>query len=253
MDKKALRNLTYALAFATLLSGSLLEATPSTVYWTPCTTYFQPFMKGHIGYDTYVRDINMLPVDYGFTVGVLPFKEIQAEIGYDALLPSGLGISTQTVHYVNAKIGWGENALLPVGFAAGIFNVGFVKDVTDYNVCYAVIQKTFDNIGTFAAGGYTGNKKLLVDESGNPDNNGFMLAYTSPQFSKFIIAADYFSGKNTLSAVGGGVYIYFADNVTLLTGPVFPLAKTFVGGSNMTWTVQLDIDFDMMPAQTASK
>lgn len=251
MKRNTASVLMFVLAMLLITSESRLSATPSSVYWTPCTTYFQPFMKGHIGYDTYVRDINMLPVDYGFTVGVLPFKEVQAEVGYDASLPQGLGVSTKTEHSVNAKIGWSENALLPVGFAVGIFNAGFVKDVTDYNILYAVVQKTFDNIGTFAVGGYSGNKKLLKNENEGADNNGYMLAYTSPQFSKFVVAVDYFSGKNTMSAVGGGVYIYFADNVTLLTGPVFPLAKTFVGGSNMTWTVQLDIDFDMLPQPAA--
>jgi hypothetical protein len=231
-----------------LLAGPAFT-TPSTVFWTPCTTYFQPFMKGHIGYDTYVRDINMLPVDYGFTVGVLPFKEVQMELGYDLLLPAGPGISTDTAHYVNAKIGWPENTLFSVGFAAGIFNMGFKKDFNDYDVLYAVIQKTFDYVGSISVGGYTGNKKLLINEDGKADNNGYMIAYTSPQFSKFIIAADYFSGKNTLSAAGAGLYIYFADNITLLTGPVFPLSRTFAGGANMNWTVQLDIDFDIVSAK----
>ena len=239
--------LMFVLAMLLITTESRLSATPSTVYWTPCTTYFQPFLKGHIGYDTYVRENSMLTNDYGFTIGVLPFEKLQAEIGYDALLPVASPATFKDANYLNAKIGWSENTLLPVGFSAGIFNVGFDKDVTDYNVMYAVIGKTFDNIGTIAVGGYSGNKELLKNDNGNADNNGFMASYTSPTLGKVILCADYMSGNNILSAWGAGVYYYFADNVTLLTGPVFPLSKQFPGSDKMMWTLQLDIDFDTLP------
>lgn len=251
MEKKASGLLMIVLAAAISFSGSLLMATPSTVYWTPCTTYFQPFLKGHIGYDTYVRENSMLANDYGFTIGVLPFEKLQAEIGYDALLPVASPATFKDANYLNAKIGWSENTLLPVGFSAGIFNVGFDKNITDYDVMYAVIGKTFDNIGTIAVGGYSGNKKLLIDDNGNADNNGFMASYTSPTLGKVILCADYMSGNNALSAWGAGVYYYFADNVTLLTGPVFPLSKQFAGSAKMMWTLQLDIDFDIVPPTPA--
>ncbi|MEI6093740.1 MAG: hypothetical protein WCQ47_08725, partial [bacterium] len=119
------------LIFLSLFS-TILFATPSTVFWTPCTAYFQPFMKGHLGYDTYVRGKSMLPNDYGFTVGVLPFEKIQMEVGYDAMLP--VANSNDEASFINAKIGWPEDTLLPVGFAVGIFNKGFRPDVTTYDV-----------------------------------------------------------------------------------------------------------------------
>ncbi|MDD5687432.1 MAG: hypothetical protein PHE88_06345 [Elusimicrobia bacterium] len=218
-----------------------LFATPSTVFWTPCTPYFQPYMKGHITYDTYVRTKSAMPVDYGFTTGVLPFKKIQMEIGYDAFLPVP---TPEEQHYLNAKIGSPEGELLPVGFSLGMFSKGVRSGVTDYDIWHLDIGKTFKS-GSFSAGYYSGNKSLLVDEKGKTDNTGFMLGYLSPQYKKFIFAFDYMSGKNSFSATGFGLYTYFADNVTLLTGPVFPLAKTFYGGDKMTWTLQLDIDFDI--------
>jgi hypothetical protein len=263
MNKKGVKNMKkiLILLFAALQSvifSVAAFATPSTVYWSPCTTYFQPFGKGHIGYDSYVRPNSALSNDYGFTVGVLPFKEINAEVGYDALLPQAPltadSKDAKNASYVNAKIGTPEDGIIPVGIAVGIFNAGFVKDVTDYDVIYGVIQKTINNIGTFAVGGYTGNKKLLLNETGDADNKGIMLGYTSPQVGKFIFAADYMSGKNALGAWGGGVYTYFADNVTLLTGPVFPNANTYLAGSKeMVWTLQLDIDFDIIPPAPAAK
>jgi hypothetical protein len=225
----------------------VLLATPSSVYWSPCTTYFQPYLKGHIGYDSYVRDNSMLANDYGFTVGVLPFEKVQAEVGYDAMLPVASPGTFKDANYLNAKIGWSENTLLPVGFSAGIFNAGFDTNVTDYDVVYAVLGKTIDNVGTVCAGAYSGNKKLLINDSGNADNNGWMFSYTSPQAGKFVLAGDYISGNNVLSAWGAGVYYYFADNATLLTGPVFPLSKQFAGSSKMMWTLQLDMDFDVVP------
>jgi hypothetical protein len=241
-----------AVVFFFLAVFSLM-ATPSTVYWSPCTVYFQPFLKGHIGYDSYVRDNSILPNDYGFTVGVLPFDKVQAEIGYDVMLPVASPGTFKDANSVNAKIGWSENTLLPVGFSAGIFNAGFDTNVTDYDVLYAVAGKTVDNVGTICVGAYSGNKKLLVDDSGKSDNNGWMFSYTSPQIGKFIFAGDYMSGNNALSAWGAGLYYYFADNVTLLTGPVFPLSKQFAGSSKMMWTLQLDIDFDLVPPAKMDK
>lgn len=229
------------LALLALVSNAF--ATPSTVYWTPCTTYFQPFLKGHIGYDSYIRDKSGLSNDYGFTIGVLPFKEVQAEIGYGAIVPAAGGLKDGS--YFNAKIGLPENTLLPVGLQAGIFNAGLTPGVSDYNVMYAVIGRTFENIGTFVAGGYYGNEALLYNDNGNPNNSGVMLSYTSPTLGKVILVADVMSGNNALSAWGIGVYYYFADNVTLLTGPIFPLSKQFAGSSDLMWTLQLDVDFDV--------
>lgn len=233
-----------ALVLLVLVSNAF--ATPSTVYWTPCTTYIQPFLKGHIGVDSYVRDRSGFSNDYGFTIGVLPFKDVQAEIGYDAIVPAAGGLKDGS--YFNAKIGLPENTLLPVGLQAGIFNVGLTPDVSNYNIMYAVIGKTFENIGTFVAGGYYGNGSLLYNDNGNPNNSGVMFSYTSPMLGKVILCADLMSGNNALSAWGIGVYYYFADNVTLLTGPIFPLSKQFAGSSDLMWTLQLDVDFDVMPS-----
>lgn len=227
----------FTFAFCIL---DLVHASPSTVYWTPCTTFVQPFLKGHITYDTYFRTNNILPIDYGYTMGILPFKKVQMELGYDGFVPV---TTPEEQHYFNAKIGTPEGELLPVGVSAGIFSKGFKTGVTDYDIWHFEVGKTFA-WGNMCVGAYTGNKKLLVNETGDPDNSGFMLAYTSPQWKKFVFCFDYMSGKNSFSAWGPGLGIYFADNVCLLTGPVFPLAKTFSGGDSMMWTLQLDIDFE---------
>ena len=54
------------------------------------------------------------------------------------------------------------------------------------------------------------------------------------------------TGKNVLGAWGFGTNVYFADNVSLLVGPVFFLDKNLQpGGSKYMWTAQLDIDIPL--------
>jgi len=229
------------------LSVTQVYATPSTVDWTPCTTSIQPFLKGHIDTDMYTRDTNALPVDYGFLVGLLPFSQVQAEIGYDTLLPVFSPQTFSDSNYFNAKIGTPENSLSPIGFSIGIFDAGIDANATNYDVFHAEIGKTFDYVGNICIGGYAGNDKLLINDKGKVDNSGFMASWTSPQFSKFNIIADYMSGNNILSAGGIAVTAFLADNVGIIIGPVFPLSKQFAGSSKVLMTFQLDADFDLVP------
>jgi len=60
------------------------------------------------------------------------------------------------------------------------------------------------------------------------------------------------SGNNALSAWAVGATVYFADNCSLITGPVFPLSKQFAGSDKVMWTLQLDIDFDLVPPAPAA-
>ena len=60
---------------------------------------------------------------------------------------------------------------------------------------------------------------------------------------KINFAADVQTGKNVLGAWGAGAYVYFADNVSLLVGPVYFLDGDLQpGGKRVLWTLQLDID-----------
>ena len=84
--KKALK----AAAVATLLaSATAAQATPSTTFWTPATTYVQPYAVPHNTDDTNVAERGLLQNDYGLTVGFLPFEKLQGEVGIDMFLPGG--------------------------------------------------------------------------------------------------------------------------------------------------------------------
>ncbi len=117
--KKALKAMAAA---AVLAAAPAAWATSSTTFWTPATTYVQPYLVPHITYDTYVAEKGGLPNDYGLTVGVLPFEKLQAEVGVDSFLP---GIAQNNL-YLNGKLAIPEGALgkdLP-GVSAGVVQTG---------------------------------------------------------------------------------------------------------------------------------
>jgi hypothetical protein len=242
-----------AVATALLLTSAAARATPSTVVWTPATTYVQPVLVPHLTYDTYFAEQGAYGINTGLTIGVLPFEKLQGEIGVDLFYPG----YTQNGLYLNAKVGVPEGALgagFP-GFSAGIYNVGFESDVTDYDIVHAELAKTFPAVGTFAVGAYDGlNDELLVDEDGDAAEVGFMASWAGPELKiglpglvKIVPAVDVMTGDSSLGAVGTGVSLYFSPNVALVTGPVFFLNRDVQPGSaSFMWTFQIDVDVPML-------
>lgn len=238
-----------AAAAALLLAATKAGATPSTVVWSPATTFVQPTLVPHLTYDTYFAEQGAYGIATGVTMGVLPFEKLQGEIGVDFTFPG----DTQNGLYLNAKVALPEGAfgaLFP-GVSAGVYNVGFEEDVTDYNIFHAELSKTFSNIGTIAVGGYYGlNDTLLVDENGDEAQAGFMASWTGPELKlgipglqKIVPAADIMTGDSSFGAVGTGVALYFAPNVSLITGPVFFLNRDVQPGrAPFMWTFQIDVD-----------
>jgi hypothetical protein len=262
--KKALK----AAAVATLLaSATAAHATPSTTFWTPATTYVQPYLIPHITYDSYVGEQAQIQNDYGLTMGFLPFEKLQGEIGVDVFLPGVVNPNTggkTTVGdntYLNLKLGIPESAYAPwqPGISAGIQSVGFAKDYSDFKHLHGEVGKTFDKIGNVTVGGYYGlNDKLYVSSSGSKNQAGFMASYTTPDINlnlvglnKITFMADYASGNNVFGAYGAAIGLYFTPAIDILTGPVWfndkDLARaTF--GSDFFWSVQLDVDIDFRKA-----
>jgi hypothetical protein len=163
------------------------------------------------------------------------------------LLPS------QNPLLLNIKLCTPESSLYKgsPSISVGMYNVGFEKDVTDYRVVYLMFQKALPVGGYAAVGVYHGLSTVLMTNSdGDVVKTGAMLAAASPDIQigrrglrKINFAADVQTGKNGLGAWGFGSYVYFADNVSLLVGPVFFLDKNLQpGGSRYMWTAQLDID-----------
>ncbi len=257
------KSLCVPLVCAGLVSASGAWATPSTTYWAPSTTYVQPFLVPHITYDTYFgkgvyagqAGSPIYPVTTGLTMGVLPWKELQLEVGFDLLLPS------EDPFLFNAKLGTPEDTFFPgsPSLAIGIFGVGTKGDATNYNALHAMIQKNLPFGGYVAAGGYygAGPKALWTSSDGHENRAGFMGAIAAPDINvnipglkKIVPVADIQTGKNVFGAGGFGLYFYFTDTIDLLTGPVFFFDKALQpGASSWLWTLQLDVDVTLFAPQ----
>ncbi|BDG06339.1 hypothetical protein [Anaeromyxobacter oryzae] len=248
-----------ALAAAALVTASAAWATPSTTFWTPATTYTQPYLIPHLTYDTYVAEKGILQNTYGVTMGVLPFEKLQGEVGVDAFYPT-ISLRTNDFVQVNGKLTLPENAFADwqPGVSFGIANVGFKKDVSDYDLLHLTVAKTFPVIGNIGVGGYygAGSKVLWTGSDAKVNRSGFMASWTSadikigkPGLDKIIFLADVATGKNWFGAVGGGIGLYFTPSIDVLTGPVYLLDENLykansMANTNFMWTVQLDVDMD---------
>lgn len=261
---RRLQRVARSLAAAVVLLAGVVAlpseafATPSTTYWTPSTATCQARGVPHVTYDSYFRKGEAAgsagapnyPIDMGLTVGFLPSDKIQGEVGFDLLLP------TQYPSFLNVKLCTPESSLFKgsPGISGGIYNMGFKKGVTDYNVMQLALQKSLP-IGGYVSGGlyHSLSHTLMTNSEGRTVKTGAMFGYISPDIQigrrglkKISLAADIQTGKNVLGAWGGGVYLFFADNASLLIGPVFFLDKDLQpGGSKYMWTAQLDIDLPM--------
>lgn len=234
-----------------LLAGTAVYATPSTQIWIPSTDV-QPFGKVHLGFDQYIkirktdettREANV--VNNGITVGVLPTGKIQAEVGVDV---RHLGVQPydSSPFYFNAKIGTPEGSLFEgsPALAVGGYDFGTKEDVTDNNIVYGLVAKTLGKLGRLSVGYYQGNDKILVDENGMADETGILASWdrTLSEISDNLwVAIDYMGGDNAYGALSYGVAWKFAPNVGVILG----MDDYTLDGVKSTYTLQVDIDFDL--------
>jgi len=248
----------FAIAALVVTLPVAAQATPTTTFWAPSTASCQAAGVPHVTYDTYFwkgppvgsQGAPGYPIDTGLTSGILPYKKVQAEVGFDLLLPS------PQPFFLNLKLCTPESSLFAgsPGISFGFYNIGFKEDVSDYNVLHLMFQKALPTGGYVAGGFYHGlNRTLFTNSDGKVVQTGAMIGAGSPDIQiglkglkKMNFAADVQTGKNVLGAWGFGTNIYFADNVSLLVGPVFFLDKNLQpGASKYMWTAQLDIDIPL--------
>ena len=252
------------LAAGFAFAPTLAFATPSTTYWAPSVATCQAKGVPHITYDTYYgkgtpppgAGAPAYPIDTGLTMGVLPWDKVQAEVGYDVLLPS----SDPIFLFLNAKVCTPESSLFKgsPGISVGYYNIGFRKGVTDYNVLHLMFQKTLPMGGYISAGIYHGmSDALFTNSDGKIVKTGAMVGWSSPDITvglkgleKIDIIADIQTGKNVVGGGGFGAAIYFTDSVSLIVGPVFYFDSTLQpGGASHLWTTQLDVDIPLGKAK----
>jgi len=221
-------------------------ATPSSVLYTPCTPYIQPFGVPHITYDSYFNRTADFPTDAGLTIGLLPWKNFQAEIGFDLFYPAA------DPAQINFKAGFPEGAFgkyFP-GLTAGIYSMGFHKDVNNFDILHFEAGKTLPKIGSVSIGGYRGLTPELMESAGGADQDwGYMASYYrtfEPLTDRVAFAADYMSGKNVIGGGGAGLYFWFNKSIDLILGWVwFNDRELNYPYRNGVFTIQLDVDFNL--------
>jgi hypothetical protein len=242
------------------VAPSVASATPSTTYWAPTVATCQGKYTPHVTYDTYYgkgtpppgAGAPAYPIDTGLTMGLLPTSKLQAEGGYDMLLPS----TDPLFVFLNFKACTPESSLFKgsPSLGGGIYNWGFKKDITDYNVLYFVGQKTLPFGGYLSAGIYHGtNDVLFTNSDGNLTKTGGLFGWSSPDIpiglaglQKILVIADVQTGKNVLGGGGVGATLYFNDYIGLIVGPVwYTDSKLQPGGSSHLWTTQIDVDIPL--------
>jgi len=246
-----------ALAFGvSAVAPRPVNATPSTTFWAPSTPFVQPFGVLHVTYDSYFGTKAAYPIDTGLTIGVLPWKGFQSEVGFDLLYPSVAGGEPVDVPIVfNAKVGAPEDTYFKgqPAWSIGMFGLGLKKDFNDQNALHAMFGKTFPHVGSASVGGYYGlNTDLFRSASGENQRAGLMAGWLSPsidlsRIDKMILAWDIQTGRNAVGATGGGAYIYFTPAVDVLIGPVFFFESELQpGGAHWLWSVQVDVDLGLV-------
>jgi hypothetical protein len=239
---KTWTKLTIALLIVVCCASSFIQATPSTIIWIPSVD-FQGYKSFHLGIDNYSFDFkngaggSAFPTDLGLTVGVLPDTIVLAEIGFDYFTPQWSPFT------LNAKVGVPEGVLgdWSPAIAVGGFAFGFQKNVTDANIVYGMVGKTFPVIGRLEVGYFSGNNKLLVDLStGKADNSGILLSWDRniPEISDNLwLAVDYQGTKSSFGALSYGLAWTFSKNVSVIFA-----RDVFNADIPSTFTMQLDIN-----------
>jgi hypothetical protein len=256
----SLRLLTVVIIFGTFLGADIARATPSTEIWIPSVD-LQPFLVLHLNSDVYVRlrnepDGTRKPPIFvlGPTMGVLPWNWLQMEVGFD-LMFQGLSEADKYPIYFHAKIGTPEDSMFKwaPAIVAGVYNVGVNSDLTDQNITYAMIGRTFPWVGRLSVGYFYAHDTLFVDEKGRAANQGVLAAWdrTMKEISpKLWLCVDYQGSTSWIGAVNFGFAWSFTDNVSMIFGYDLYINRTVVGNALVpgrdTFTVQLDINLDRL-------
>lgn len=236
------------------VSMSTLIATPTSVFWTNCTTDVYEPGEVHIDEDNYFTIFNRrghgtaFPPDTGVEFGLFSVGDFNVEAGIDYF-----GGTTDPLFF-NAGIGAAEDMFFTSApsIKLAIFGAGtryHGRDKTNYNIVDLILGKTIPGAigGRFFLGGFRGSRTM------GKDQQGVMVGYQrlfcpekyqgKTEYHKWIFSADYASGKNIIGGGGFAVGYYFTPDISLLTGPVWFNSKKLNG--NWKWSVQIDIGFSL--------
>lgn len=236
----------------------MAHATASTHIWAPSTDT-QAFKTGHVTADVYVpverNSDGTRPnaiTNTGLEFGLLPFKKLNAEAGFD--YKTGYGSLDSYPIYFNAKLAVPEDAFkgaFPYGeylpaVAVGIYDVGTKVDKTDNNIVYVKAAKTISvkdfSLGRFSLGYFWGNDKLLVGKDSRKDADGILAAWerTVPEISdKLWVCVEYQGTNSSYGALNLGFSWQFTPSTSVIVGYQLYNNRDLAD----TATIQVDINF----------
>jgi hypothetical protein len=252
----------------------IAQATPTGQIWIPSTDT-QAYLTGRFEIDNYFRasgtknatglgsrDPNIMGL--GITAGVLPFKKLQMEVGFDYLVTAS-DPNDQHPWSGNFKLATPEDSLFTFSpaLAVGLYNGRPAKDIatqdapnvnSGQNIVYVLVAKTvppfgsFPSLGRFSGGYYRGAKRALVDNSdpslAKPANDGVLLSWDrimSEVNNKLWFGVDYQGGDNVTGAFSFGASWNFTDSIQLLLGYDMYNKKSLAGSN--TFTTQMNFVF----------
>lgn len=241
-----------ALVAFSLLGTEPVYGTASTHIWAPSTDT-QAYGTGHVTADVYIPSGNNSdgsrpePVtNSGLTFGMLPFKKLTAEAGFD--YKTGYGDLDRWPMYFNAKIAIPEDAYTQYwpALTFGIYDVGTSRDRTGYDILYLEGAKTLKikdvSLGRFSIGYFWGNGKIMLNEDMERDNNGMLLAWerTMTEISdKLWVCAEYQGTRSSYGAFNLGFSVQFTKDISVICG------YQFYNNRNLTdtTTIQVDVNY----------
>jgi hypothetical protein len=265
---------TFGVTMLVLAVVGVTQASPTGQIWIPSTDT-QAYLTGRFEIDNYFRasgnknapgpgsrDSNTM--DIGLTAGVLPFKKLQMELGFDYLVVAS-DPNDQHPWSGNVKLATPEESLFPFSpaLAIGVYNARPVKDIatrdapsvsSGQNIIYGLLAKTvpalgaLPSLGRFSAGYYSGSKRALVDNAdpslAKAANDGVLLSWdrTMKELTdKLWVGVDYQGGDNVAGAFSVGASWNFTDSIQLLVGYDMYNRKSLAGSN--TFTTQVNFVF----------
>lgn len=235
-----------------ILKTEFVCATATTHIWAPSTDT-QDYGTGHITADTYIPTSRngdnsraRTITNSGLTFGILPFRKLTAECGFD--YKTGYGNLDNYPVYFNAKLAIPEDTFgkwFPA-IALGMYDIGTQKNKTDDNVAYVEAAKTIKlnnfSLGRFSMGYFWGNDEILMDEDGNKEANGILAAWerTMTEISdKLWVCVEYQGSRSAYGALNLGFSWQFTKSTSVLVGYEFYNNRQPAD----TVTIQVDINF----------
>lgn len=249
---KVLKKIAASL-FLITASFASLEGTPTSLFWTNCTTEVLDQGMGKIDVDDYFSVWNRrhhgehFATDVGFELGLYTWNNIKLEAGIDYL-----GGDDDPLLF-NAKIGVEQDKLFCyspsmalIAFDFGTRHGGPVSERTNYNTIGVIFGRSLPSFigGNFYAGGFHGNRAM------GKNQGGFWVGYErffcpakdccGEEYNKWEFSADYASGKNVIGGGGFSLGYYFTPRIMVQTGPTWFNSAKLLG--TWKWAIQLHIE-----------